>query len=113
MLSNVAYRMVLHPLHHHHHPSRCLARHPRTASNLMRRPSLSLTLPTNSIQCRSSNLIQRHSPDLMSNFSPTAPVLTLLINSIQRHSPDLMPNFSPTVLVINVAHRLDPTSHQT
>src|SRR5258707_438780 len=47
MLSNVAYRI---PLHHHHHPPRCLARHPQTTSNFMCRPSLSLTLLTNSIQ---------------------------------------------------------------
>src|SRR5258708_39454462 len=64
-------------LHHHHHPPRCPARRPRTTSNLMCRLSLSLTL---------------------------------LANSIQRHSPDLMSNFSPTVLVTNVAHQLDPTS---
>ena len=62
---------------HHHHPPQCLARHPRTTSNLMCRPSLSLTLLTNSIPC---------------------------------HSPDLMSNFSPTALVTNVAHQLDPTS---
>src|SRR5258708_170402 len=95
MLSNVAYRI---PLHHHHHPPRCLARHPRTTSNLMCRPSLSLTLLTNSIQCRSSNLIVTHRT-WCPTFRQLPLSLTLLTNSIQHRSSNLIvthPTLCPT-----------------
>src|SRR5258707_7597747 len=98
MLSNVAYRL---PLHHHPHLPRCLARHPQTTSNLMWRPSLSLTLLTNSIQRRSSNLIVTHWT-WCPTFRQLPLSLTLLTNSIQRHSSNLI-----------VTHRTwCPTFHQ-
>src|SRR5258707_1126816 len=79
-------------LHHHHHPPRCPARRPRTTSNLMCRLSLSLTLLANSIQ--------RHSPDLMSNFSPILLMVKydlkrlcattlLVVMHISQHNPHL------------------------
>src|SRR5258708_572426 len=58
-----------------------------------------------------------HSPDLVSNFSPTAPVTNIAhqldptsLVKLDHHSLDLVSDFSPTTPVTNVAHQLNPTS---
>src|SRR5258708_35632366 len=115
MSSNVAYRMVLHPATPPP-PSSVPSKAPPNHIELNVSPVL-VTNVAHQLDPMSLVELDRHSPDLVSNFSPIAPVTNVAhqlnptsLVELDCHSPDFVSDFSPTVPVTNVAHQLDPTS---
>src|SRR5258708_13656624 len=97
MSSNVAYRMVLHPATPPPPPPSSV---PSKAPPNHIKLNVSPVLVTNvAHQLHPTSLTRLH----IHLFTNRPRSLTLLINSIQRHSPDLISNFSPTLLFTNVA----------
>src|SRR5258708_36173411 len=105
MSSNVAYRMVLHPATPPPPPPPSSV--PSKAPPNHIKLNVSPVLVTNIAHQLNPTSLTRLDVQLFTNHPCS---LMLLINSIQRHSLDLMSNFSPTILVTNVAHQLNPTS---